>query len=413
MMQTLDRLLLENVEVEQVIGEGNFGKVYRGSWNGATVAIKGVKNEDDFQDNMFKEEIILLQKLNHPNVVRLLGVHIIQEDSSLNMVLEYAANGSLDGFLKKNSDDISTEHRLSMCMDLVNGMVFLQSKSIIHRDLAARNLLLDDALRVKISDFGLSREDNVYSATNAAIPYRWAAPEVMIERVSTTQSDVWSFGVTVWEIFSNSAVPYRTLTNREVSELVPKGTRLEQPEECPPAMWEIVCNCWELKPDLRPTFAAIRTQILAEFGARLSQHSRAAANVSYNQRGSILLNSHNASYHAESSISKIPTPQQSVSHYDKQVSIEMYAISPPTKERVTSEADESGDMYVLTPVTPRGVVVESHPHVPPKEEDTGGDLYALSPAPPKGEVTGLDLYVLPPVPPKQEDTAGDMYTFSE
>ncbi|PRP82404.1 hypothetical protein PROFUN_10180 [Planoprotostelium fungivorum] len=266
MLQMLDQLLIRDVTVEKIIGQGNFGKVYKGDWNGTPVAIKGVKNQDDFQDNQFKEEIKLLQKLNHPNVVRLLGVYMM-EDS----VLEFAENGSLDDFLKKNRDQLDTALLLFMVLDLINGMLYLQSKSIIHRDLATRNLLLDGAMNCKISDFGLSREENVYNGKSAAIPYRWAAPEVMQDRVSTLQSDVWSFGVVVWEIFTGAMVPYQTLTNKEVSEQVPNGIRLDQPESCPPAMWDLVIDCWNKSPTKRPTFEGIRSRFMSLFEPRMKE----------------------------------------------------------------------------------------------------------------------------------------------
>ncbi|PRP85977.1 hypothetical protein PROFUN_06099 [Planoprotostelium fungivorum] len=259
MLLTLDRLLLKDVIVQDIIGQGNFGSVYRGQWNGATVAIKGVKNENDFQDNQFKEEILLLQKLNHPNVVRLLGV-ILLNDSTLNMVLEFAENGSLDVFLKKNRDNMATETLLFMVMDL-------------SQDLASRNLLLDGAMNVKISDFGLSKEDNIYNTSSTTIPYRWAAPEVIEDRTSTLQSDVWSFGVVVWEIFTGALVPYRALTNKEVSEQVPKGLRLHEPEACPPAMWEIVLDCWSMEPSKRPTFEAIRSRFMSQFEDRVTHRN--------------------------------------------------------------------------------------------------------------------------------------------
>ncbi|PRP83641.1 hypothetical protein PROFUN_03796 [Planoprotostelium fungivorum] len=270
MLQMLDQLLINDVTVEGIIGQGNFGKVYKGDWNGTPVAIKGVKNVDDFQDNQFKEEIKLLQKLNHPNVVRLLGVHLM-EDSSLNMVLEFAENGSLCDFLRRSRDQLPTETLLFMVLDLINGMLYLQSKSIIHRDLATRNLLLDGAMNCKISDFGLSREENVYNGKSSAIPYRWAAPEVMQDRISTLQSDVWSFGVVVWEIFAGARVPYQILTNKEVFEQnkVLNGTRLEQPDLCPPAVWDLVLDCWMKNPSQRPTFERIRSRFTTLFEDRL------------------------------------------------------------------------------------------------------------------------------------------------
>ncbi|PRP85757.1 hypothetical protein PROFUN_06351 [Planoprotostelium fungivorum] len=351
MLSTLDRLLLKDVTVQGIVGQGNFGKVYRGEWNGAKVAIKGVRNEDDFRDNQFKEEILLLQKLNHPNIIRLLGVYIMN-DSSLNMVLEYADNGSLDVYLKKNRNKIDTEFLLFMVGDLINGMMYLQAKSIIHRDLAARNLLLDAAMNIKISDFGLSREDNVYNAKTTAIPYRWAAPEVIQDGVSTLQSDVWSFGVVVWEIFTGALVPYRSLTNREVSEQVPNGLRLEEPESCPPAMWEIVTDCWAATPTSRPSFDVIRNRFNSQFSSRMKNRDEVSQR---NLRSSSMPPLPDRSlYHTEPAYDKTSKVMEDeteiISHYDSVGPAVRVKILPDASEwKPESHYSDSSEPYSFAP----------------------------------------------------------------
>lgn len=147
------------------------------------------------------ETDILYSELNHPNIVRLLGIHLTSE--KMFMVVEYAENGSLDSFLRKkaNADRLSNNDLLLMCFDVAKGMMYLQFKGIIHRDLAARNLLLDSSLRVKISDFGMSRHATIYQATSREIPYRWAAPEVFQKNQSCPESDVWSCEFFKFEIF--------------------------------------------------------------------------------------------------------------------------------------------------------------------------------------------------------------------
>eukprot|EP01117_Protostelium_nocturnum_P010373 TRINITY_DN3731_c0_g1_i1.p1 TRINITY_DN3731_c0_g1~~TRINITY_DN3731_c0_g1_i1.p1 ORF type:complete len:1471 (-),score=432.14 TRINITY_DN3731_c0_g1_i1:79-4491(-) len=255
-------LILPEVQVGETIGSGHFGDVYRGFWNGTVVALKSTKTGSDDKDVKWAEEIKLLQGLNHPNVVRLLGLHKV--DDNFYMVLEYMEKGSLDRYLQRNAYEIQPDDLLIMCFDLCKGMKYIQQKGIIHRDLAARNLLVDASKRIKISDFGMSKQEDAYEIKSDTIPFRWSAPEVITEHVSRPESDVWSFGICVWEIYCGGQVPYSEMSNAEVVKFVLAGNRLTVPEACPEFLGIIMKNCWQHSPEHRPTFGDIYSRILEE-----------------------------------------------------------------------------------------------------------------------------------------------------
>eukprot|EP01117_Protostelium_nocturnum_P011236 TRINITY_DN407_c1_g1_i1.p1 TRINITY_DN407_c1_g1~~TRINITY_DN407_c1_g1_i1.p1 ORF type:complete len:1519 (+),score=354.97 TRINITY_DN407_c1_g1_i1:113-4669(+) len=266
MKSMVKNMMLEDVQVGSLIGKGYFGCVYSGVWNGLSVAIKTlVEDEDEESSKKWKEEIKLLRKLNHPNIVRLFGLcHV---ENKLSMVLEYAENGSVDTYLRRaeNADSLSNNDLIIMAYEVAQGMSYLVKRGVIHRDLAARNLLLDSTRHIKISDFGMSREDSFYEAKTKVLPYRWCAPEVIHQGTSSSLSDVWSFGVCVWEIFSLGEVPYGTITNEQVVAMVTEGQRLDQPARCPGLVFGIVKMCWAADPKHRPSFSQICTSFMEHY----------------------------------------------------------------------------------------------------------------------------------------------------
>eukprot|EP01117_Protostelium_nocturnum_P017460 TRINITY_DN7104_c0_g1_i2.p1 TRINITY_DN7104_c0_g1~~TRINITY_DN7104_c0_g1_i2.p1 ORF type:complete len:276 (-),score=73.40 TRINITY_DN7104_c0_g1_i2:110-937(-) len=150
-----------------------------------------------------------------------------------------------------------------MCFDVVKGMLYLQSKGIIHRDLASRNLLLDENFVVKISDFGMSRKESFYKTTSREIPYRWAAPEVYQQMESTSKSDCWSFAICCWEIMMLGKLPYEGISNKEVARRVAnEGLKLTKPPRCSEDMFALLSDCWNLDPELRPTFKSIYKRMI-------------------------------------------------------------------------------------------------------------------------------------------------------
>ncbi|ELR19142.1 protein kinase domain containing protein [Acanthamoeba castellanii str. Neff] len=240
------------------LGGGNFGEVFVGKWRGmATVAIKQLREVDT---SSLQEEAKIMSSVSvHPNVVTLYGVAL--SPGSAYLVTEFIPDGSLDSYLKSNINRIHSKVLLRMCRDVAAGMDHLHSHRIVHRDLATRNLLLK--LRhggEPVCDFGLSRTleaSEYYWATKSLMPIRWSSPEALKYRKFTPKSDVWSFGVVMWEIFSFGQVPYSALTNSEVMTWLDQGERLPRPNRCPEAVYRVMLKCWHLDPKRRPAFSEL------------------------------------------------------------------------------------------------------------------------------------------------------------
>eukprot|EP01117_Protostelium_nocturnum_P011066 TRINITY_DN4014_c0_g1_i1.p1 TRINITY_DN4014_c0_g1~~TRINITY_DN4014_c0_g1_i1.p1 ORF type:complete len:1508 (-),score=396.84 TRINITY_DN4014_c0_g1_i1:57-4580(-) len=275
-------VMLKDVTIGNCIGEGHFGSVYVGEWNNTQVALKSLKGEADVM-NKWLEEVSLLSKLNHPNVVRLLGIYNANE--IFYMVLEFYERGSLDSFLRKdeNASRLNVSDLVFMGIEVSKGMIYLESKGIIHRDLGARNLLVTEAdgkFCVKISDFGMSRETNFYETKDKKIPFRWAAPELIQFSQSSFKADVWSYGATLWEIFSKGEIPWRSYTNKQVVEIVvDQKKHLEKPAMCPDDVYQVMEQCFEYDPKNRPTFQDIYGRMLKIHGV-LPSSSRPVSVVS-------------------------------------------------------------------------------------------------------------------------------------
>jgi len=254
---TPDRGMLTNVQVKQEIGKGAFGQVFMGLWNSTPVALKTL---DKSQAAVFEQELAIITKLNHPNVVSFFGLHQLGPVTYL--VMEYCQFGSLDKFLQKNPH-LSQESLFALAFATARGMLFLSGSKILHNDLACRNLLvqkLDNRFTVKVTDFGLSRfSDKNYERVSpeALLPIRWAAPEIWTQGVFSTKSDVWSYGVTVWEMYSGGKVPYAGVSNTDLRAQVPSGLRETRPVNCPESIFAIVEECWNLKPSERLDFTEI------------------------------------------------------------------------------------------------------------------------------------------------------------
>jgi len=251
---------IDSVKIIVKIGGGNFGNVYHGKWNETIdVALKQLKEEEIFEE--FIKEATMLQSLNHPNIVRFYGIHNAPNGENF-LVMEYMSQGSLDEVLRLEQKQILLEDLLLMAKDAASGMLYLNEKGIIHRDLSLRNLLVTFSTKprtkyiVKIGDFGMARilDKGYYQSNSKTIPIRWCSPEVLKYGKFTSASDVWAFGVVLWEIFSYGLVPYFPMSNAEVFEKVPKGLRLSIPEKCPEDIYSLMLACWEEEINLRPNF---------------------------------------------------------------------------------------------------------------------------------------------------------------
>ncbi|KFP21300.1 Tyrosine-protein kinase ZAP-70, partial [Egretta garzetta] len=259
-----DHLMIDEVE----LGAGNFGCVKKGVYKmrkkQIDVAIKVLKsnNEKTVKDEMMKEAQIMHQ-LDNPYIVRMIGVC---EAESLMLVMEMASGGPLNKFLASKKDEIAVSNIVELMHQVSMGMKYLEEKNFVHRDLAARNVLLVNQHYAKISDFGLSKalgaDDSYYKARTAGKwPLKWYAPECILYHKFSSKSDVWSYGVTMWEAFSYGQKPYKKMKGPEVISFIEQGKRMDCPTDCPAEMYALMQQCWTYRWEERPGFISVKNTI--------------------------------------------------------------------------------------------------------------------------------------------------------
>ncbi|XP_060769292.1 tyrosine-protein kinase Fer isoform X1 [Neoarius graeffei] len=254
----------EDVILGELLGKGNFGEVFKGMLRDKTpVAVKTCK-EDLPQDLKIKflSEARILKQYDHPNIVKLIGV--CTQRQPIYIVMELVPGGDFLSFLRKKKEDLKIKQLLKFSLDAAAGMAYLELKNCIHRDLAARNCLVGENNLLKISDFGMSRQedDGIYSSSGfKQIPIKWTAPEALNYGRYSSESDVWSYGILLWETFSLGVCPYPGMTNQQAREQVEKGYRMLCPQKCPDEVYKIMQRCWDYKPENRPKFAEILREL--------------------------------------------------------------------------------------------------------------------------------------------------------
>ncbi|XP_070774318.1 ephrin type-A receptor 4-like isoform X1 [Enoplosus armatus] len=265
---------VSSIHIERVIGMGEFGEVCSGRLRvhgkrEIYVAIKSLKaGYSDKQRRDFLSEASIMGQFDHPNIIRLEGV--VTRCKPLMIITEYMENGSLDAFLRKHDGQFTVIQLVGMLRGIASGMKYLSDMSYVHRDLAARNILVNSNLVCKVSDFGLSRvlEDDpeaayttratgTYLSPGGKIPIRWTAPEAISYRKFTTASDVWSYGIVMWEVVSYGERPYWDMNNQDVIKAIEEGYRLPAPMDCPVVLHQLMLDCWERERAERPTFSQI------------------------------------------------------------------------------------------------------------------------------------------------------------
>lgn len=241
------------VEFGKVIGTGEFGAVYKGSYNNADVAIKAIKDQTTIKE--FFKEAAVMATLKHANLVKLIGIVFSQDRKEIYLVTEYMPKGSLLDYLMCRGRNLLTKKDLILIsVNICDGMSYLEEKGIVHRDLAASNVLIADDNIAKVSDFGLAKKimDEIQSAGRIRI--KWTAPEAIKDKIFSNKSDMWSFGILLWEIFSFGRVPYPRIPVNDVLSYVSHGGQMEKPEGCPDEIYKLMRHAWNLDPTLRPTF---------------------------------------------------------------------------------------------------------------------------------------------------------------
>ncbi|XP_033644028.1 hepatocyte growth factor receptor-like isoform X1 [Asterias rubens] len=259
----------DNLKQGEVVGQGHFGCVYLGKlWQEGSsfqVAIKTLLRGETDDISNFLREGIMMKDFKHPHVLQLIGVCINKNNLPL-VVLPYMKNGDLLTFVRDPTKDLTARDLLEFSRQVADGMSYLADLKFVHRDLAARNCMLDDTLLVKIADFGLSRdiyERDYYSAKDktAKLPVKWMALECLERSVYSIKTDVWSFGVVMWELLTRGMSPYPAVDNWDISSYLQRGRRLQQPMHCPDHVYQVMLDCWSVSPVDRPTFEALVCQL--------------------------------------------------------------------------------------------------------------------------------------------------------
>ncbi|XP_028518913.1 ephrin type-B receptor 2 isoform X2 [Exaiptasia diaphana] len=280
--ETLWEVPRENLSVIKRLGSGNFGCVDKATAKGlqlcpgqVTVAVKTLKeNAADKDKEDFLTELRLMMRLEpHPHVVNLFGC-CTKSDGPMSIILEYLPYGDLLGYLRRSrghedtycSGDLRPETKLTsrdllkFAWMIADGMSFLAKNKCVHRDLAARNVLVGENKICKISDLGLARRirEDVYSRSKAArLPVKWMPPESLFHGVSSIASDVWSYGVVLWEIFTLGDSPYPKYKGKDIPRLLQQGYRMPKPLHLSETLYSLMLRCWQDKPEDRPSFTMI------------------------------------------------------------------------------------------------------------------------------------------------------------
>uniref|UniRef100_A0ABM5G599 Tyrosine-protein kinase n=1 Tax=Pogona vitticeps TaxID=103695 RepID=A0ABM5G599_9SAUR len=245
------------------LGSGYFGDVYEGSWKRKVrVAIKVLTRVDVTHQDTFRNEIEAMKKLRHKHILSLYAISSLEDP--VYIVTEFMSKGSLLEVLRgPKGEHLQMTEMIDMASQVADGMCYLESQNFIHRDLAARNILVGDNNFCKVGDFGMARlvKDDVYLSYSSSIPYKWTAPEALSHGRYSVKSDVWSFGILLYEIVTLGQNPYPGMTNSEVFHEVQRGFKMLCPPKCPATLYGLMCKCWDLNPDRRPDFKCLRGQL--------------------------------------------------------------------------------------------------------------------------------------------------------
>ncbi|XP_069051220.1 focal adhesion kinase 1 isoform X4 [Lepisosteus oculatus] len=289
----------ERIELGRCIGEGQFGDVHQGVYMSPenpslSVAIKTCKNcTSDSVREKFLQEALTMRQFDHPHIVKLIGVIT---ENPVWIIMELCTLGELRSFLQVRKYSLDLASLILFAHQLSTALAYLESKRFVHRDIAARNVLVSSTDCVKLGDFGLSRymeDSSYYKASKGKLPIKWMAPESINFRRFTSASDVWMFGVCMWEILMYGVKPFQGVKNNDVIGRIENGERLAMPPNCPPTLYSLMTKCWAYDPSKRPRFTELKVQlstILEEEKAqqeeRIRMEMRRQVTVSWDSGGS-------------------------------------------------------------------------------------------------------------------------------
>lgn len=253
----------DELSMGALLGRGAFGEVYKGIWvpehqkSKIPVAIKTLINvcSGYGASKEFLDEAYIMATVDHENILRLLAVCMTDKMMLITQLMQL---GSLLEYVKTKKGKISSYNLLNWSTQIAKGMAYLEERRLVHRDLAARNVLVSTPKMVKIADFGLakllSNDSDEYKAVGGKMPIKWLALECIRHQVFTTKSDVWAFGITIWELLTFGKRPFENIPARNVPEKIEAGEKLEQPEGCSLDIYLLLLSCWQIEADIRPTF---------------------------------------------------------------------------------------------------------------------------------------------------------------
>uniref|UniRef100_A0A671S5N7 Focal adhesion kinase 1 n=1 Tax=Sinocyclocheilus anshuiensis TaxID=1608454 RepID=A0A671S5N7_9TELE len=257
----------DRIELGRCIGEGQFGDVHQGVYispenPSLSVAIKTCKNcTSDSMREKFLQEALTMRQFDHPHIVKLIG---IITENPVWIIMELCTLGELRSFLQIRKYNLDLSTLILFAYQLSTALAYLESKRFVHRDIAARNVLVSSTDCVKLGDFGLSRymeDSSYYKASKGKLPIKWMAPESINFRRFTSASDVWMFGVCMWEILMFGIKPFQGVKNNDVIGRIENGERLAMPQNCPPTLYSLMTKCWAYDPSKRPRFTELQTQL--------------------------------------------------------------------------------------------------------------------------------------------------------
>lgn len=267
---THEKILIDRAKLTlgHVLGSGQFGRVYKGflkvedAREMIVVAVKSLHNKSSWYDSLdnraFLEEGLMMRDFEHENVLALIGVTF--ESNGLPMVITpFMLYGDLRSYISDEASSPTVRELIDFGTQVAKGMAYLSNLKFVHRDLAARNCMLDEDLVVKVADFGLSRdiyERDYYSSDNqkTKLPVKWMAPESLEKSIYNAKTDVWSYGVLLWELMTRGVVPYPDVDNFDIYRYLKEGRRMLRPRYCPVLLYKIMLSCWDEDPGKRPSF---------------------------------------------------------------------------------------------------------------------------------------------------------------